>query len=59
LNLHLLIQKLIEIEDALGKCDSRTVRRLIVDAQEFALNLQKESLEFRVTQAKLQVPDRI
>jgi hypothetical protein len=50
---------LIEIEDALGKCDTRTVRKLIVDAQEFALNLQKESLEFRVTQAKLQVPDRI
>jgi hypothetical protein len=57
MNIAPLIEKLIEIERALGTCDTITVRNLIVDAQDCALMLQKEAIQFHGAQEQFQLSE--
>jgi len=44
-NVTVLMEKLVDIEQALGKAADFTIRCMILDAQECLLELQKEWLE--------------
>ena len=59
MNVYPLIEKLIEIERALTRCDIRTVRRLLVDAEEFALSLQKEAVDLHRVEEKSSLENEI
>lgn len=41
----LVLERLLEIERALGVQDTPTVRSMVIEAQELILRLQKESIE--------------
>jgi hypothetical protein len=41
----LILEKLLEIERTIGVQDAPTVKRMVIDAEEFILKLQRESIE--------------
>ena len=41
----LVLERLMEIERAVGVQDTHTVKRMVIDAEEFILKLQKESIQ--------------
>ena len=41
-----LIQKLMDIEHAIGVKDSTTIRNMLIDAQDSVLGLQKELVDY-------------
>ena len=41
----LVLERLLEIERALGVQDTPTVRSMVIEAQELILKLQKEAIE--------------
>lgn len=45
MNTVILIQKLNEIEQSLGKAEPVAIRRLLLEAQDCALNIQRASVE--------------
>lgn len=45
MNCTLLLQKLIGIERSIGKVDCTTLRAMVLEAQEFVLQMQKERAE--------------
>jgi len=57
LNVHPLIEKLIEIERALGSPDTILLRRLVIEAQNRALELQKEVIENHTADMHLPVSE--
>lgn len=40
-----MLRKLSEIESAVGVLDSLTIRKMLIDTQDFILQFQKESLQ--------------
>lgn len=40
----LVLERLLEIERAVGVQDAQTVRRMVIDTEEFILKLQRESI---------------
>jgi hypothetical protein len=58
LNVYPLINKLIEIERALGSCDTIALRNLVMEAQDCALRLQKEAVEHHSTELRLPVAEQ-
>lgn len=43
----LILERLLEIERAIGVEDTPIVKRMVIDAEEFILKLQRESMETR------------
>jgi hypothetical protein len=58
LNVYPLINKLIEIERALGSCDTIALRNLVMEAQDCALRLQKEAVEHHSIELRLPVVEQ-
>lgn len=58
LNVYPLIEKLIEIERALGSGDTIALRNLVMEAQECALMLQKKAVEDHSSELRLPVAEQ-
>ena len=55
MNIAMLIKRLIEIEQALDVKDNSTLRRMVWDVQECALQIQKEAIENRRSSKEMMV----
>jgi hypothetical protein len=56
MNASQLLTKLTEIERAIGVVDSITLRKMVVEAQEFVLQTQKENVEHLRRKSREQMP---
>jgi hypothetical protein len=45
MNLAPLLKKLMDIEQAIGTQELRTVRKMVIDSQEWVLEMQKQSVD--------------